>query len=284
MTGENVTEENLTKTGIEARVAVVTGASSGIGLAAAEEFARKGFAVAIVGRDEGRLAAARTRIQAVASAPIEAYRCDYASLAAVRDLAERLRQAYPRIDVLANNAGGIVGARSSTVDGFETTMQTNHLAPFLLSHELRSRLAGGRIVNTASRVHSRGRIDPADLAGEGRPYRKLSVYACVKQANVLFAAEATRRWPEIISTSFHPGVVRTRFGSGDPRYERFFKHMPGLRTPAKGAETLIFLATASDPTPGAYYVDRRLRRLSGRSADPDLAARLWEASAKAVGV
>jgi NAD(P)-dependent dehydrogenase (short-subunit alcohol dehydrogenase family) len=283
MTGENVTEENLTQAGV-ARVAVVTGASSGIGLAAAEEFARKGFAVGIVGRDQGRLLAARDRIQAMASAPVEAYRCDFASLAEVRDLGTRLSEAYPRIDVLANNAGGIIGDRSSTVDGFETTMQTNHLAPFLLSHMLRARLAGGRIVNTASRVHSRGRVDPDDLASEGRPYRKLSVYACVKQANVLFTTEATRRWPEIVSTSFHPGVVRTRFGAGDPRYERFFQYMPGLRTPAKGAETLLFLATAPDPTPGGYYVDRRLRRLSGRSADSGLAARLWEASAKAVGV
>ena len=125
MTGENDTEENLTAP----RVAVVTGASSGIGLAAAEVLARRGWAVAIVGRDPGRLREAELRVRAGAHAPVHAFRCDFASLDAVRELASALRVAYPRIDVLANNAGGVVQQYESTVDGFEAVSYTHLTLP-----------------------------------------------------------------------------------------------------------------------------------------------------------
>ena len=283
MTGENQSVEDLTA---GPRIAVVTGASSGIGLAAAEDLARRGWEVALVGRDPARLAEAQRRVTAVASAPVEAYRCDFADLTDVRLLAERLRERYPRIDVLANNAGGNVHTRSSTVDGYETTIQTNHLAPFLLSCLLRDRLRGGRIINTASGAHMQGRLDPDDLSSANGRYRSLVVYGSAKQANIAFAAEAARRWPDILSTSYHPGVVRTRFGSGSAMYTFFYRYAPALRTPAKGAETLVWLATAdrSEIMPGGYYVDKRLRRPLPRVVDPGFTARLWEASLAAVGL
>jgi NAD(P)-dependent dehydrogenase (short-subunit alcohol dehydrogenase family) len=266
------------------RVAVVTGASSGIGLAAAEEFARRGWAVALVGRDEARLAEATRRVRAAAGADgeqrITPYRCNFAVLAEVRELAAALRQRYPRIDVLANNAGGAFSRRKTTVDGFELTIQVNHLAHFLLSHLLRDRLSDGRIVNTSSGAHATGTLNPDDLSGTARPYRTFAVYGSAKQANILFAAEAARRWPEILSTSYHPGVVRTRFGHDSRVVSAFYKVAPGLRTPAKGAETLLWLAT-TDPSaivPGGYYLDRRLRQPTPAAADAGLAARLWEVS------
>lgn len=266
-------------------VAVVTGASSGIGLAAATALARLGWAVALVGRDPGRLAAATEVVRARARGPAPVpYRCDFADLGDVRRLAEELRSAHPRVDVLANNAGGAFNRLKSTKDGFELTMQVNHLSHFLLSNLLRDRLAGGRIICTASSAYQGGQLDPADLSGGARRYRTLAAYGTAKQANILFAAEAARRWPDVLTTSYHPGVVRTRFGSDSPLVAAFFRFYPGLRTPERGADTLVWLATApaDDLAPGAYYHDRRPRRLAGRLVNPDLAERLWVASAAAV--
>jgi len=281
MTGENDAVEDLTPP----RLAVVTGASAGIGLAAATEFARRGWALALVGRDAARLGAAAEAVRAAGAPAVDSYRCDFEVLDEVRDLAGKLRAAYPRIDVLANNAGGIVPARRRTVDGFEATIQANHLAPFLLTHELRDAVRGGRIVNTASNAHRQGRLDLDDLSSERQRYFQLTVYGASKQANILFAAEAARRWPDIISTSYHPGVVRTRFGRDNASYRFFYRFMPALRTPEKGADTLIWLSTedAGRITPGGYYVDRREERPAARAADPAVAARLWEVSLDAVG-
>jgi NAD(P)-dependent dehydrogenase (short-subunit alcohol dehydrogenase family) len=264
--------------------AVVTGANSGIGLAAAEQLARRGWAVALIGRDAGRLASATERVRAAGRAAIEAYQCDFAVLDEVRALATTLREAHPRIDLLANNAGGAFGARITTVDGFERTIQVNHLAHFLLSHLLRDTLRGGRIINTSSGVHTQGDLDPDDLSSTRRGYRTFTVYGSAKQANILFAAEAARRWPEILSTSYHPGVVRTRFGNHSAVVRFFYRWAPGLRTPAKGAETLVWLATtsAAEICSGGYYSDRKPRRPAAKAADPALAARLWEASLAAV--
>jgi daunorubicin C-13 ketoreductase len=268
------------------RVAVVTGASSGIGLAAAVELARRGGHVVLLGRDPDRLVAATEQVALAGPATPRSFRCDFGSFTQVRAVAAELRDAYPSIDVLANNAGGNVPTRRSTEDGFEATIQGNHLGPFLLTHELLDRLRGGRIVNTSSRVHASGRVNPDDLSGTRRPYRSLAAYAAAKQANVLFTVEATRRWPDIVSTAFHPGVVRTRFGHENPLYRLFWKYAPGLRTPEEGARTLVHLATANRDSlrPGGYYVDSEPRSAGSRATDPELARRLWEASAEAVGL
>jgi NAD(P)-dependent dehydrogenase (short-subunit alcohol dehydrogenase family) len=280
MNRENGPVEDLT----ERRRVVVTGASSGIGLAAALGLARRGDQVVLVGRDPARLTAAAARVREASGDPPDVFRADFAVLDDVRRLAEDLRKTYDRIDVLANNAGAIVLEPLTTVDGFELSMQANHLAPFLLSNLLRDMV--GRIVNTASDAHRGGVVDPEDLNSPLRSYRPFRAYGTSKQANILFTVEAARRWPDLPSYSFHPGMVRTRFASGSRVLALGMKVAPFLRSPDKGAETLVWLAR-QDPSrlvTGGYYIDRRLRRPATSAADPELAQRLWRASERAVGL
>ncbi|MFC3504186.1 SDR family NAD(P)-dependent oxidoreductase [Micromonospora krabiensis] len=265
------------------RLVVVTGASSGIGLATAVALARRGDQVVLVGRDPARLQAAGDRVRDASGELPELFRADFAVLDDVRRLAEKLRAAYDRVDVLINNAGAIVLRPATTVDGFELTIQANHLAPFLLSNLLRDRI--GRLLVTASGAHRSGALDPDDLNAALRRYRPLSAYGTSKQANILFAAEAARRWPAVPAHSFHPGIVRTQFGNDSRLVALGMRVMP-FRSPEGGAETLIWLAN-SDPArlvDGGYYYNRRPRRPLRKASDPGLAARLWSASAKAVGL
>jgi NAD(P)-dependent dehydrogenase (short-subunit alcohol dehydrogenase family) len=279
VTGENGPVEEVTE-----RLVVITGASSGIGLAAAVELARRGDRVALVGRDPARLSVAAADVRDVCGSLPPTHRADFSSLDDVRKLADELLSAYDRIDVLANNAGAIVLHPMTTVDGFELTIQANHLAPFLLTALLRDRL--GRMVATASGAHRVGAVDPRDLNRALKHYWPMRAYGMSKQANVLFAAEAARRWPSIISVSYNPGAVRTRFASASRLVAWGMRKAPFLRTPEKGAETLIWLAHA-DPAMlvnGGYYHDHTVRRPMARATDRALASELWDASERAVGL
>ncbi|NUT38062.1 MAG: SDR family NAD(P)-dependent oxidoreductase [Hamadaea sp.] len=267
---------------MEDLTAVVTGASSGIGRAAAVELARRGWRVALVGRDRDRLDTAHAAVRAAAAGPEPVkVQADFASLEAVRSAALSLTK-LDRIALLANNAGVVARSRKITVDGHELTIQTNHLAPFLLTQLLRDRLTpGARIVTTASMAHTWGTPNPADLS-PGGIYSAWRSYGASKSANILFAAEGARRWPELLSFSFHPGVVRSNFGT--PLAQLFYRIAPGLSTPEQGADTLVHLATAPPDalTNGAYYVDRKPVRPKRSLADEQLAADLWDASHAAV--
>lgn len=267
------------------RTVVVTGASSGVGLAAAEQFAAQGDQVVVVGRTEERLDAAVARVRAAGGGREPGrFRADFERLADVRELAGWLLATYPAIDVLANNAGGMVGGYRRTVDGFEATIQSNHLAPFLLTNLLRERLGGARLVATASRVHTQGRPDPGDFTGDPQRFRWARAYGAAKSANILFAAEAARRWPDVTSVSFHPGVVRSNFGEGPVRL--VYRFAPFLTTPEKAGALLVWLATApaGELTDGGYYVGHKLTTPAAHAADPAAAVALWDASAAAVGV
>ncbi|MEV6300978.1 SDR family NAD(P)-dependent oxidoreductase [Actinoplanes sp. NPDC051861] len=263
---------------------VVTGGSSGVGLAAAEQFAARGDEVVLVGRDPQRLATAVERVTRAGGARPAHFRADFESFTEVRELASHLLATYPKIDVLASNAGGMVGDYRRTVDGYEATVQGNHLAPFLLTSLLLVRLQGGRVVSTASRAHGQGVPDPDRLAGDPGSYNSWRAYGASKAANILFAAEAARRWPDVTSVSFHPGVVRSNFGAG--RVTRlFYKYAPGLVPPEKAGELLVWLATApaGELLNGGYYVGHKPATPAPHARDNALAAKLWEASASATG-
>ncbi len=268
------------------RTVVITGASSGVGLAAAEQFAALGDQVVVVGRTPARIADAVARVRAAGQGREPGrFQADFEKLDDVRRLAAHLLETYPTIDVLANNAGGMVSEYRRTSDGYEATIQGNHLGPFLLTNLLRERLSGGRVVNTASGAHRMSNLDPDDLVGAPEKYNAWRTYGAGKAANILFAAEAARRWPDIESVSFHPGVVRSNFGTG--KATRFFyRYAPFLTTPEKAGALLIWLATTpiAELTNGGFYMGHKLTEPEPAAADPAVAARLWETSAKAVGL
>lgn len=261
---------------------MVTGGSSGIGLAAARVLAAAGDQVVLLGRTPAHLRAAAAQVPGART-----YQADFAHLDQVRAVAARLSDDLPHIDVLVNNAGGLTGMRRRTADGLDRTIQVNHLAGFLLVNLLRPRLGpGARIVTTASLAEAWGTFD-VDRPGALLHRHRLRwlAYGSSKQANVLFTVEAARRWPDLVPTCFFPGLVRSGFGTTSPLF-RLARLIPGLVVPPDiGASTLVWLAT--DPAalvPGGYFAFRRAFGATARSTSPERARRLWDASLAAVGL
>ncbi len=267
---------------------VITGATRGIGRAAAVELARQGAEVALVGRERDRVEAVEQELRAAgAGAPVHGYVADLALMADVRMLAEQLRERHERIDVLANNAGAMFAKRRLTPEGLEQTLALDHLAPFLLTNLLLDRLAGGRVVTTASDAHAGGRLDLDDLMSE-RSYSPMRVYGTSKLCNILFTRELARRAPELTANCFHPGVVRTGFGKNEGGVWKLMTTLGGpfFRTPERGARSLVWLATsdAGGRIDGEYVVDEKVKQPSAAALDDQLARRLWERSAELVGL
>lgn len=273
---------------------LVTGGTGGIGLATATALAGLGARVGTVGRSAARGAVAADVVRRKApSAQVDVFEADMSSQAQVRRLAAEVEKTYPRLDVLVNNVGGYWAHRHVTADGLEHTFALNHLAPFLLTHELRDLLvasAPARVVTVSSGAQAMGRIDLDDLQGE-RSYNGQRAYSQTKLANVLFTYELARRLEGtgVTATVLHPGVVRTAFGREDAG--RFMRLMfplvtPFMKSPEQGAATSIYLASspAVAGVTGAYFANRRVKQSSKSSYDLDLARRLWEVSADLVGV
>ncbi|MFJ2298980.1 SDR family NAD(P)-dependent oxidoreductase [Oerskovia paurometabola] len=268
------------------RTIVITGASDGIGSAAARALATDGHEVVVVGRSPEKTAAVARELGA------DHFVADFARLAEVRALAAQLRDRYERIDVLANNAGGIMADRSVSEDGHELTFQVNHLAPFLLTTLLLDRLeeSHASVISTSSAAHrlfSDFHVD--DLESE-RSYAPNTAYGNAKLAVNLFTRELDRRYRAagISAASFHPGVVATNFAATSTSsmrvmYQTVLSRF--LTSSTKGADTLVWLATTTpgvDWEPGSYYVKRKVATTHPLVGDPRLAAELWERSAAMV--
>ncbi len=267
---------------------LLTGATRGIGQAAAIALARDGAEVALVGRDPERVkAVAREAREAGTGAPVHEHVADLSLMADVRALAEEVRDSYGHIDVLANNAGAVFSSRQETSEGFEMTFALNHLAPFLLTNLLLDRLKGGRVVTTASDAHKGGRLDLEDLQSE-KSYSAMRVYGTSKLCNVLFTRELAKRDPELHANCFHPGVVRTGFGKNSNGILRVMVTAAGpfLRSPDRGARSLVWLALSEQAAglDGEYIVDEKVSTPSGQARDDILAEGLWEKSAQLVGL
>jgi NAD(P)-dependent dehydrogenase (short-subunit alcohol dehydrogenase family) len=266
---------------------VLTGATRGIGQAAAVALAGTGAQLALVGRDPARVQEVARHAEAAGGGTVHQHVADLSLMSEVRRLAGELRAVHPQIDVLANNAGALFASRKVTSEGFEQTLALNHLAPFLLTHLLRDRLSGGRVVTTASDAHKAARLDLDDLQSE-RGYAAMRVYGTSKLCNILFTRELARRAPELHANCFHPGVVRTGFGKNDNGIWKLLTTLgsPFFRSPDRGARSLVWLATspAAASLSGEYIVDEKVAVPNPPALDETLARGLWEASAQLVGV
>jgi NAD(P)-dependent dehydrogenase (short-subunit alcohol dehydrogenase family) len=270
---------------MSAPVVLITGGTRGIGAAAAVELARRGAEVAVVGREPARVRATAEAARAAGggAATVHEHVADLLSMASVARLAEEVLERHPRLDVLANNAGAMFTSRQVTADGFERTFALNHAAPFLLTELLGERLAGGRVITTASDAHTSGVLDLDDLQFENRRFSPMRVYGTSKLSNIFFTRELARRGAggnAVTAACFHPGVVRTGFGKNDGLLYKIALTAlaPFLRSPAKGARSLVWLALdapAAD-VQGAYVVDQQVREPSSAARDAVLAEGLWE--------
>lgn len=271
---------------MQGKVCLVTGASSGIGRATALGLAERGATVVLVCRDEecgGPVLAEIERQGGSGTATLLA--ADLSSQRRVRAAAAAFLECFDRLDVLINNAGVAgQGTRLVTEDGLETTFAVNHLAPFLLTALLLDRLkasAPARVITVSSAAHRNYALDFDDLQGERR-YSGFGAYARSKLANILFTQELSRRLEGtgVTANCLHPGVVATGIFRNAPWWLRIVFRRPLILSPEKGADTLLWLATAPDvaEVSGGYFVRRKARRPSRAARDPAAAQRLWEAS------
>jgi NAD(P)-dependent dehydrogenase (short-subunit alcohol dehydrogenase family) len=263
---------------------VVTGASSGLGALAARELAKDGWEVAVVGRNPERTRAVAETIGG------SAFLADYDRLDDVRGLAAILLERYPTIDVLANNAGGLVSRRGTTADGNERTFQHNHLAPFLLTNLLLHRLtaSGARVINTASSANSMGYVNLADLDSRRTPYLGgWRAYGTSKLETILFTRELARR-TGLTAYSFHPGFVTTSFASDSAGGRLLMRLSRSMQiSPDAGAAPLVELAErdAFDVPNGTYFDGLKPHGWTRAQArDEKLARDLWDASMTITGL
>lgn len=280
--------EHRKQASISSKVIIITGASDGIGAAAARALKSAGHTVVLVGRSPEKTAAIARELHA------ESFVADFADLDQVRQLAADLQSRYSRIDVLANNAGGIFD-RQRTIDGFDQTLQVNHLAPFLLTNLLMDILLASEasVLNTSSAgAKLFGNIAIDDLNNDNN-LSSLKAYGDAKLGNILFTKELHRRLHSegLSAAAFHPGVVSTSFALETNSPMRFVYRSPLLRrlarmtSPEKGADTLVWLADSEpglDWRSGEYYAKRHVAKTHVQAADAELARAHWEISAEMV--
>jgi len=285
--------------GQQGRLAVVTGANTGLGLETAQVLAARGASVVLAVRDieKGKRAAARIAGTAP-GADVMVQPIDLTSLDSIRAAAGELRARHPRIDLLINNAGVMFPPRQTTVDGFELQLGTNHLGPFALTGLLLEQMLpvpGSRVVTVSSLAHRiRARINFGDLQSQ-RSYRRVAAYGQSKLANLMFTYELARRLSgagTTIAVAAHPGLAATELARYTPAASAALARLISQK-PAMGALPVLRAATDPGVLGGQYYGPRRLlgtrgypelARSSGQSRDTAIQRRLWTASEELTGV
>lgn len=272
---------------LDGRMAIVTGATSGLGRVAAELLARQGATVCIVGRDPQRTERARAELTAATGGVIEAELADLSLLSDAAAFAERFASTHDRLDILVHNAGALTHEYRRTSEGNEVTLATQVLAPFLVTTALRPLLetaAPSRVIFVASGGMYTVPLDVAALEPAAVDYDGVKAYARCKRGQVVLAGEWTRHLAGsgITVNAMHPGWADTP-GLRDalPGFSRLLS--PILRTPVEGADTIAWLAAAPEAATlsGMFFLDRRPRaihrlRSTRRPDEAQEAARLWQ--------
>ncbi len=271
-------------------VAVITGTTHGIGRVTSRELARAGRTVVMLCRDVRAGQAARDEIvRQLPAAAVHVVACDLASLASVRASAAAVRARFGAIGLLINNAGMVSSRHRMSIDGFELTFATNHLGPYLLTALLSDRLSeSARVINVASRIHYRGRLDFDRITNPRARYRATAAYAQSKLANVLHTLALARRWSgtRICANCLHPGVVATNLL---PRWLRVVKPLISrvIFDAERGARTSLYLALSDKVAgiSGCYFdEDQAVQPVAPLADDVQLQESLWQMSARWVGV
>ena len=280
---------------------LISGATNGIGKQAALELARMGASLVIVGRDEIKTRKVAVDIKQLSgNTDVDLLVADLSSMAEVRRIADEFREKYQRLDVLLNNAGGSFSRWQRSLDGYEMTFALNHFSYYLLTHLLLDiiKLTGedhgeARIINVASSAHTMVGKEGLRLAelGDASHFRAFPVYGASKLANILFTYALARRLEDSAVTvnAAHPGLVNTGLGdnmSGPMRYLFWAAKQLMGRSPEKGAETLVYLASsrAVAGISGKYWADKTQKRSSDASYDQAQQQALWDYSVEATGI
>lgn len=278
------------------KVALVTGASSGIGLVTARELACRGARVILVARNPDKMERARAAILfAVPQAQLDVRLCDLSLLANVRQLAQDISRDYSQLDILVNNAGIMPGPLTLTAEGHELSWVTNHLSVFVLTQLLLPLLTtaeAGRIVTVSSEAHWLGEIELSQEArNDPEKYSWLTAYADSKLANILFTNELAYRLEltNVTANCLHPGLVDTGLvhaGSSWGMKALWWPAKPFMVSPERGAQTSLYLATAPEvaKVSGGYFKNSRPGRSSARAQNRTDAARLWRISEEETGL
>lgn len=278
---------------MKGKVVVITGATSGIGLVAAEKLAAMGARLVLVARSRVRGDWALGRLRQISpEVPHSIHYGDLSRLIEMKRVAAEIAAVESRVDVLINNAGALFNHRQVTEDGLEMTFATNHMSYFVLTHGLRDRLrvaAPSRVVNTSSDAHRGAKLNFNDLQAANR-YRGFPVYGKSKLCNILYTSELARRLEGtgVTANCLHPGFVNTRFGDGSGGFFEWL--VKGAKffaiSPEKGAETIVYLASSDDVAgaTGKYFYKCREATPTAEARDAESARKLWEESSRIAGV
>ncbi len=275
------------------KIMLVTGATSGMGQVTALRLAQQGATVVIAGRNPDKTQATAQALQRQApQGEVRAIVADLSSLEQVRAPAQAYRDAYPRLDVLVNNAGGMFGRRQLSVDGLEMTFAVNYFAPFLLTNLLLDRLqasAPARVITIASTMHAGKAVPFADMTHE-KSYKTLQVYGESKLLAIMFTYALARRLEGtgVTANALHPGVVATNIGkdAGTMLRTVFTLAAPLELSAEQGARTAIYLASSPEvaTVSGRYFVKGKPARSSDASNDVVAQGRLWAVGEQMTGL
>lgn len=276
------------------KICLITGATNGIGKVTATRLAKMGAQVGILARNQAKAEQTRQEMIDVTGNPnVAIFIADFSSLDTIRAVVPHIKAAYPRIDVLINNAGGMqANKRQVSADGFELTLAINHLAPFLLTSLLFDWIVKSpeaRIINLSSEGHRAAKPDFSDLQYT-RSYSAFRAYCDTKLYNLMFTQELANRlnaYPNITTNAVHPGVVATSFGYQTSGLISFAVKLisPFLLTPEQGAETSVYLASSPEAAHfnGLYFAKKKSQTPRNGFLSEKNNKKLWTLSEEMVG-